>query len=59
MLKLRQVAKILGTHHTTIWRQAKSGELESIKVGATYRIDRSTVEAILGRELRQCELEML
>lgn len=45
LLKVPQVAKMLGVSAVTVWRLVGSGELESIKVGRSRRIDPEAVDA--------------
>lgn len=49
LLKVPRVAKMLGVSQVTVWRLIGSGELESIKVGRSRRIDPGAVEAYKKR----------
>ncbi len=49
LLKVPHVAKMLGVSQVTVWRLIGSGELESIKVGRSRRIDPEAVEAYKKR----------
>lgn len=49
LLKVPQVAKMLKVSEVTVWRLVGSGELESIKVGRSRRIDPEAVEAYKKR----------
>lgn len=50
LLKVPVVAKRLGVSIPTVWRLVGSGELESIKVGRSRRIDPEAVEAYKTRQ---------
>ena len=46
LLRVPQVAKMLGVSEPTVWRMLRSGELESIRVGArSRRVSPEAVEA--------------
>lgn len=44
LLRVPQVARMLGVSEVTVWRLVGSGELESIKVGRSRKIDPAAVE---------------
>lgn len=48
---LTQVAELLGTSRSTIYRMAKAGELPTLVVGAHYRVPRQAFE----NYLRSCD----
>ena len=50
LLKVKQVAVMLSVAEVTVWRLVGSGELESIKVGRSRRIDPAAVEAYKKRQ---------
>jgi excisionase family DNA binding protein len=52
LLKVPQVAKKLGVSVPTVWRLVGSGELDSIKVGRSRRIDPDEVEAYKKRRAK-------
>ena len=45
LLKVPDVAKMLGVSEVTVWRLVGRGELESIKIGRSRKIDPAAVEA--------------
>ena len=49
LLRVGQVAKMLDVSEVTVWRLVGSGELESIKVGRSRRIEPEAVEAYKKR----------
>lgn len=44
LLRVPQVARMLGVSEVTVWRLVGSGELVSIKVGRSRKIDPAAVE---------------
>jgi excisionase family DNA binding protein len=52
ILTVREVAEYLKLSRTTIWRWVKEGKLQAFKVGRSWRVHRSELERITGRDLR-------
>lgn len=50
LLTTDQVAKRLNLHQNTVIRYIRSGRLPAVKVGKSYRIKESVVDALLGEE---------
>ena len=48
LLTTDQVAKRLNLHQNTVIRYIHSGRLPAVKVGKSYRIKQSVVDALLG-----------
>jgi excisionase family DNA binding protein len=49
ILTVREVAEYLKLSRTTIWRWCNEGKLQAFKVGRGWRIHRSEIEKITGR----------
>lgn len=49
ILTVREVAEYLKLSRTTIWRWRNEGKLQAFKVGRGWRIRRSEIEKITGR----------
>ncbi len=49
ILTVREVAEYLKLSRTTIWRWCNEGKLRAFKVGRGWRIHRSEIEKITGR----------
>ena len=49
ILTVREVAGYLKLSRTTIWRWCSEGKLKAFKVGRGWRIHRSEIEKITGR----------
>ena len=47
----REVMKVLGTCHTTVYEAVKRGEIPSVRIGGCIRIPRSWLEKALGVEM--------
>lgn len=47
-----QLAKILGLSRVAVYKKVKKGQIEAVKIGRTFAIDRKHVEHILGKALR-------
>lgn len=45
-LTVHEVARRWRVHKSTVTRQITAGELPALRIGATYRISRATLEAI-------------
>ena len=48
LLTVKQAAEVLSVSHTTVYKMLKSGELESVKIGAARRIKSDSVEAVIN-----------
>lgn len=46
-LTITDVAQMLHLSTTTIWRHVRRGELKAVKIGRSYRIRRSDLDALL------------
>jgi excisionase family DNA binding protein len=55
ILTVREVAEYLKLSRTTVWRWCSQGKLQAFKVGRGWRIHRSEVERIVGRNLKETE----
>ena len=51
ILTVPEVAKYLKVSRTTVWRWCNNGKLLAFKVGKNWRIHRSEIEKIVGKEL--------
>jgi len=51
ILTVREVAEYLKLSRTTVWRWCNEGKIQAFKVGRGWRIHRSEVERIVGRNL--------
>jgi len=49
ILTVREVAEYLKLSRTTIWRWCLAGKLQAFKVGRGWRIHRSEIDRITGR----------
>lgn len=52
ILTVPEIAQYLKVSRTTVWRWCNEGKLPAFKVGRGWRIHRSEVERIVGRDLR-------
>lgn len=50
ILTVREVAEYLKLSRTTIWRWCNNGKVDAFKVGRGWRIHRTEVEKIIGRD---------
>jgi excisionase family DNA binding protein len=48
LLKAQEVADLLRTSKMTVYRMIKTGQLDAIQVGRSYRVKRSSVNAVLS-----------
>lgn len=55
ILTVGEVAEYLKLSRTTIWRWCSEGKLQAFKVGRGWRIHRSEIEKIVGRNLGAME----
>ena len=46
-LTITEVAHMLNLSTTTIWRHVRRGDLKAVKIGRSYRIRRSDLDALL------------
>lgn len=46
-LKTADVAKILNVSTQTVWTLIQNGEIEAVKVGKLYRIERAALEKFI------------
>lgn len=46
-LKTSDVAKILNVSTQTVWTLIQNGEIEAVKVGKLYRIERAALEKFI------------
>jgi len=49
ILTVREVAEYLKLSRTTIWRWCNEGKLQAFKAGRGWRVHRSEIEKITGR----------
>lgn len=47
-LTITDVAQMLHLSTTTIWRHVRRGDLKAVKIGRSYRIRRSDLDALLA-----------
>lgn len=47
-LTITDVAEMLHLSTTTIWRHVRRGDLKAVKIGRSYRIRRSDLDALLA-----------
>jgi excisionase family DNA binding protein len=47
-LTITDVAQMLHLSTTTIWRHVRRGDLKALKIGRSYRIRRSDLDALLA-----------
>jgi len=52
ILTVREVAEYLKLSRTTIWRWCNEGKLHAFKVGRGWRVHRSEIERITGRNFQ-------
>lgn len=52
ILTVPEIAQYLKVSRTTVWRWCNEGKLPAFKVGRGWRIHRSEVEKIVGRDLK-------
>jgi len=50
-----EVAEILRISYKTVYKLLKSGKLESIKVGAHYRVPASAIENMINKDKNKDE----
>lgn len=48
LLTIPQVAEVLQVADRTVYRMIRSGELQAVKVGGSWRVPRGVVEAMTG-----------
>ena len=54
LLKVDDVAEILGMHPQTVYRMARQGKIPSVKIGRSLRFDSEEIEEwIKGRKERK------
>ncbi len=51
ILTVPEIAQYLKVSRTTVWRWCNEGKLPAFKVGRGWRIHRSEIEKIVGRNL--------
>lgn len=49
LLTVNEVAKLLRVSNMTIYRLVKSGSMNAVRVGHSYRIDKSDIERYLKK----------
>lgn len=55
ILTVREVADYLKLSRTTVWRWCNTGKLPAFKVGRGWRIHRSEIEKITGRNSKEMD----
>jgi len=51
-ITIPQLAKILGVSRIAVYKKVKKGEIEAIRIGRNYAINKESVANILGKDLK-------
>ncbi len=55
ILTVPEIAEYLKVSRTTVWRWCTEGKLPAFKAGRSWRVHRSEVEKIVGRDLDEVD----